>query len=100
MQKEHDERMRKISELEIEARNRVNISLEEYEKLKKSVNDAKTTQFFLQSRIDKLIKIIENFGVPAEEIDKININSIVSYKCDDILNNKRRYRLEFDTDLI
>lgn len=100
MQKEHDERMRKISESEIKAINRVDISLEEYEKLNKSVNDAETTRFVLQNRIDKLVKIIEKFGVPVEEIDNININSIVSYKCEDILTNKRKYRLEFDTDLI
>ena len=99
MQKEHDERLCEISKSEINARNRVNISLEEYEKLKKSINDAKTTQFVLQSRIDKLVKIIEKFGVTADELDNININSIVSYKCDNILTNKRRYRLEFDADL-
>jgi len=99
IQKEHDKRIREIAELEIKNRNRVNISLEEYEKLKKSVNDAETIQFVLQSRIDKLVNIIEKFGVSAEELDNIDISSIVSYRCDDISTNKRRYRLEFDADL-
>lgn len=88
--------MRNIFESEEKNKNRVDISLSEYEELK---NKAENISFALQNKIDYLTRIIERLGIPIEMSDIVNTDSIRTIYDDDVLTNKRRYRIEFTVDL-
>ena len=94
--REHDERTRNMIKSEIKSRNRVDISLDEYEKMK---DEADEISFCLQNKIDYLVKIIEKFGIPIEISDIVNTDSIITFCDDDVLTGKRKYRIEFTVDL-
>lgn len=93
---EHDQKISNTIKSEIKNRNRVDISLEEYEKMK---DKADKISFSLQNKIDYLVKIIEKLGIPIEISDIVNTDSITTFCDDDILSNKRKYRIEFTVDL-
>lgn len=88
--------MRNIFEKEQKNKDRVDISLDEYEKLKKEAN---LTSFVLQDRINKLIKLIEKIGIPIDILDSIDVGTIETIYEDVCLIGKRRYRIEFYADL-
>ena len=94
--REHDKRICNMFKSEIKNRNRVDISLEEYEKMK---NKADKTSFVLQNKIDYFIKIIEKIGIPIEISNDINMDSIETIYSDNTLTDKRKYRIEFTVDL-
>ena len=94
--REHDERTRNMIKSEMKSRNRVDISLDEYEKMKEEIN---RISFSLQNKIDYLVKIIEKLGIPIEISDIVNTESIITFCDDDIVADKRKYRIEFTVDL-
>lgn len=88
--------MRDIFEKGQKNKNRVDISLDEYEKLKKEANMISSV---LQDRINKLIKLIEKIGIPIDILDSIDVGTIRTFYENDYLIGKRRYRIDFYTDL-
>lgn len=88
--------MRKIFEEEQKNKDRVDISLEEYEKLKQEAN---MTSSVLQDRINKLVKLIEKIGIPIDILDSMDVGTIRTIYEDIYLIGKRKYRIEFYADL-
>lgn len=88
--------MRKIFNEEQKNKDRVDISLGEYEKLKQEAN---MTSSMLQDRINKLVKLIEKIGIPIEILDSMNVDTIETFYEDVCVLGKRRYRIEFYADL-
>lgn len=88
--------MRNIFEKEQKNKDRVNISLDEYEKLK---NEVDMTSFKLQDRINKLINLIDKIGIPIDILDSIDVDTIRTFYENDYLIGKRRYRIDFYADL-
>lgn len=88
--------MRNIFEKEQKNKDRVNISLEEYEKLK---NEANMTSSKLQDRINKLVNLVGKIGIPIDILDSMDVGTINTFYEDDCLIGKRRYRINFYADL-
>lgn len=86
------EEMRKIFEENEKNKDRVDISLREYEELKNK-------KFILQNRIDRLVEIIEKLGIPTDMLDSINVGSITSFSEEIRVIGKRKHRIEFYSDL-
>ena len=78
-----------ISQAEIEARDRVNITLKEYEQLKDDV--AK-----YERRLSDIGRLIIRLGIPAEAIERIDLDSVRVMATVDACNLKKRCRIEFD----
>ena len=78
-----------ISEAEIKSKDRVDITLEEYERMKYEISS-------LSYENNRLKNILERIEVPLDK--EIVPNSIRSYWCDSPFEFKRRYRIEFDID--
>ena len=87
--------MRNIFEKEQKNKDRVNISLEEYEKLK---NEANMTSSKLQDRINKLVNLVGKIGIPIDILDSMDVGTINTFYEDDLIG-KRRYRINFYADL-
>lgn len=87
--RELGEKLKSISDAEIKSKDRVDISLEEYESMKNQIES-------LSYKVDKLSSILERIEVPLDK--EIVPNSIRSYWCDDIFDFKRKFRIEFDID--
>lgn len=78
-----------ISKKEIESKDRVNITLAEYERMK-SQNE------LLNSEVYRLRNILEKFEVPIYE--NIIPRSIQTFYCEDPIHQKRKVRIEFEID--
>lgn len=83
--------LRSISQAEIEARDRVDITLKEYEKLKNDV--AK-----YERRLADIGRLIIRLGIPAEEIEHIIPGSICVETINDPINLSTRYKITFYVD--
>lgn len=83
---------------EIKARNRVNISLEEYEKLKGEISENKTKILNLSTKNRELRSILEKIGIPINEVQVIPESIKVEYanKYSSVWDNKRGCRVEFE----
>ena len=79
-----------ISEAEIKSKDRVDISLEEYERLKDEVKQ-------LTERERVLMSVIERLNIPADVLTYILLDSVKIYTCSDMdyMNELQRYRIEF-----
>lgn len=79
-----------ISQAEIKSKDRVDISLEEYERLKSEVKR-------LSERERALMSVIERFKIPADVLDYILPDSVKIYTCADMdfMNDLQHYRIEF-----
>ena len=86
------EKMDKIAKEEIRSKDRVDISLEEYEQMKKRIET-------LERKNSQRDKLIIQLGIPAEVIDHIHIGSIRVQQCDDLRDFTRRYHVHFDVDM-
>lgn len=84
-------KLESISNAEIKSKNRVDISLEEYEKLKEDAHKYEEQSRRLQCTIMRL-------GIPYEVIDLIDTDSIDVITCEDPINFKRRYVIKFTAD--
>ena len=80
------EKLETISEEEIRARNRVNITLNEYETMKRKIAS-------LESEVDYLRSILEKIEAPLDK--NIIPDSIRTYYSDCLWDCKRVFRVEF-----
>lgn len=80
-----------ISEKEIKARDRVDISLEEYNRMVKTIAD-------LKFNYGHAVAIIEQLGIPMSVIDKIDPNSITVETSKDYIDFKQNWRITFSSD--
>ena len=85
------DKLQSVSQADIKARDRVDITLAEYEQLKDNVRR-------YEERCRKMGSMIMQMGIPYEVIERIIPGSIDVATCDDTFNFKRRYRIEFDTE--
>lgn len=88
--------MRKIFEKEQKNKDRVDISLDEYEKLKQ---EASMTSSVLQDKINKLVKLIEKIGIPIDILDSMNVDTIETFYEDVRVLGKRRYVIKLYADV-
>ena len=89
--KELADRMSENYRAEIKARDRVDIPLDTYEKLMRSLEYAKNENMTLWNIFNKL-------GVPADVIHKIIPDRIRTEQCHDHMRFKNRYRIEFEVE--
>lgn len=89
--REHDDTLKSVSHAEIKSKDRVDISLAEYEQLK-------TELAHLRSENSRLRIAFLNIGIPAEIINMIIPDSIKVHRCDDYRDFKMHYRVTFDVD--
>ena len=87
--RELGERLDNISKAEIKSKDRVDISLEEYESMKTKIKS-------LSYEVDRLSSILEKIEVPLDK--EIIPDSIQTCWCDDIRNNRHIFRVEFAID--
>ena len=85
------DRIEQVARDEIKSKDRVNISLEEYEQMKKQIET-------LERKNSQRDKLIIQLGIPAEVIDHIHTSSIRVQRCEDIRDFKCRYHVHFDVD--
>ena len=87
--KELGEKLEAISNAEIKSKDRVDISLEEYEKMKREIKS-------LSSEVYRLSRILERIDVPLDK--EIIPDSIRTYWCDDALHCRHKFIVEFAID--
>lgn len=85
------EKLESISQAEIKSKDRVDIPLSEY--LRITEENKK-----LNRRVSEMSRIIIQLGIPAEVIDRIIPQSICVECCDDYLEYKKHYRVNFAVD--
>jgi hypothetical protein len=89
--KELGEKLEAISKEEIKSKDRVDISLEEYQRLHRHIEN-------LERQNDHMGKLIVQLGIPAEIINSIKPDTVNVTYCDDIIDFVRHYRVAFDVD--
>ena len=92
--RELGEKLESISNAEIKSKDRVNISLEEYEKMKTEIRS-------LSYEVDRLTHILKRIDVPLDK--EIVPNSIETYWCEDAMNRRHIFTVRFavnDSDLM
>lgn len=87
--REHDETIKGISEVEIKSKDRVDISLEEYELLKKENRELLYRCFNAEMVLDKI-------HIHPKIIDRIDPDSIQKYESKSLMGFKTRVCIEFD----
>ena len=81
-----------ISDAEIKSKDRVDITLKEYDELRNNLRR-------YEERCRKMGSMIMQMGIPYEVIEHIIPGSIDVTTCNDPCNFKRRYRVEFDVEV-
>ena len=87
--KELGEKLKSISDAEIKSKDRVDISLEEYESMKAEIKE-------LKYQVDRLSNILKRIEAPLDK--EIIPDSIRTCWCDDIMNCRHIFRVEFAID--
>lgn len=87
--REHDETIKGISEAEIKSKDRVDISLKEYEELKRE-NRA------LRAKCAQAAAIFEKISIDPRVVDRINLDTVQKYECKNLRDFTTRIRIEFD----
>lgn len=89
-QEKFAKQLKYISEAEIKSKDRVDITLEEYERLK-------SENKLLTERVRALMSVIERLKIPADILEYILPDSVRIYTCFDMdyMNELQRYRIEF-----
>ena len=78
-----------MSKIEIESRDRVDITLKEYERMKREIDS-------LTLEVDRLRNILDKFEIPFDK--NIIADSIQTYYCKDHMNFRYIFRVEFAID--
>lgn len=84
--RELGEKLKSISEAEIKSKDRVDISLEEYENMKTEIKD-------LRHQVNRLCEIFEKIEAPIDR--DIIPESVHTWWCDDHINHRHIFRVEF-----
>lgn len=87
--RELGEKFENIFKAEIKSKDRVDISLEEYENMKNQIGS-------LSYEVDRLSNILKRIEVPLDK--EIIPDSIQTCWCTDIRNNRHIFRIEFAID--
>lgn len=90
-QEKFSKQLKDISEAEIKSKDRVDITLAEYERLKSDLR-----RYEEKSR--RLEAIVAKLGIPDEVIDAIDISTIAVETCDDPMHFVTHYRIRFIVD--
>lgn len=90
-QEKFTNQLKSISEAEIKSKDRVDISLEEYERLKTDL------QFFREFS-DTLNALFMKMGIPCDVINKIIPESVKVASCADYDRFLKHFRIEFSVD--
>ena len=85
------DKLESISNAEIKSKDRVDITLLEYEKLKENTR-------MYEERCRRMGSAIIRLGIPYEVIDLIDTDSIEVRTCEDPMNLKRHYEIKFTAD--
>ena len=76
----------------------VTISLEDYEKMKKKINNLELDVYRMVNEIDDLVCIFKKIGIDRDIINKIDTNTINVFQDFSIdLEDALKYRIEFET---
>ena len=86
--RKHDRILEAISEREIKSKDRVDISLDEYLRMMKKIDE-------FESRCETLDSVFMKIGIPTEMVDRIDPNSIDWDVCLDHCNFCKFYRITF-----
>lgn len=86
------ERLVDISQAEIKAKDRVNITLSEYLGLREELTKK-------SERLKRIEAVIMRMGIPYEVIEHIEPGSIYVTTAEDNCNFKKKYRVEFTVDI-
>lgn len=89
--REHDKTIKGISEAEIKSKDRVDISLEEYELLKRENRE-------LRERCLKAEMVLQKMHIHYKMINRINPDTVQKYECKNLRDFTTRVRIEFDID--
>ena len=81
--------LKTIHEEEIKTKDRVDISLNEYERLKRENRD-------LAWKVSRLETILSSIRIPVEKYEQIEPDSVKVESCSDPIHFKQRVRIEFD----
>lgn len=77
----------------------VKLSLEDYEEMKRKISQQEVDISYLESEVKRLTDALTKLGIPAKIINKIGRD--IPLSCcwqDDLANNKRKYRIDFEVD--
>lgn len=88
-QEKFAKQLKDISEAEIKSKDRVDITLEEYERLKKDLD-------MFSTRCKRMESMLERLGIPYYVLDKIAMDSISVSTCDNHMNFMKRFYIQFD----
>lgn len=88
-QEKFAKQLKDISEAEIKSKDRVDITLEEYERLKSDLDMFRTQSMRLEAMFDRI-------GIPYHVFDKIVPESISVSTCDNHMNFMKRFYIQFD----
>ena len=83
--------LKTIHEEESKTKDRVDISLSEYERLKRENRD-------LAWKVSRLEAILSSIRIPVEKYEQIKPDSVKVESCSDPIHFKQRIRIEFDMD--
>lgn len=89
--RELGEKLKSISDAEIESRDRVNISLKEYKDMQNKIR-------LLSHEVDRLTNILNKIEIPLDE--DIIIDSIEVFQSDNRKDFKRIFDIRFETDIL
>ena len=90
-QEKFAKQLESISQTEIKSKDRVDITLEEYERLKSGLCK-------YEERCRKMSAEIMRLGIPYEIIDKLDTDSIDVTTCQDPVSFKTMFRITFTVD--
>lgn len=87
----HDATLKSISDAEIKSKDRVDIPLSEYDRLRRENSN-------LEWRVNRMEAMLTRMGIPEEVIDNIDLNSVEVMKNIEIRALKTRYHIVFTAD--
>lgn len=89
--KELGQKLESISQAEIKSKDRVDITLEEYLSMRKRIEE-------LESQNSRMGVLINRIGIPFEELDKIDLNTVNVYYNENPTRFTKRYQIVFDVE--
>lgn len=89
--KELGKKLEAIAKEEIKSKDRVDISLEEYMNMRKRIEE-------LESKNSRMSDLIKRIGIPFEELDNIDSNTVNVYYNENPTRFTKRYQIIFDVE--
>lgn len=89
--RELGEKLESISQSEIKSKDRVDITLEEYLAMREKIKK-------LEAKNSRMSILINRIGIPFEELDKIDPNTVNVYYNENPTRFTKRYQIVFDVE--